>query len=110
MYRDQSGCSGQFVGFLDVGYDLGGLPQRSRSDGLQGDGPVAGAVAGQADDFELDASAQRVAVECKGHPPGEVSEGRPGLGGVITIEIHFSPLLQPPALWRRTMPSGYCWR
>ena len=42
----QSSRRGQFVGLLDIGHDIGRLPQGVGGDRLQGDGPVSLAVRG----------------------------------------------------------------
>src|SRR5213075_1242298 len=71
----ESGRHGQFVGLLDVGNDIGRFPQRIGLDRLQGDGPVALvalAAAGQADDLEFDTAAQRMPIERKHYPPGDL--------------------------------------
>src|SRR5207244_3723792 len=48
--RKKSGRGGQIIGFLDVGHDIGRLPERVGRDRAQADGPVAFAVARHADD------------------------------------------------------------
>src|SRR5699024_7610775 len=73
-------------------------PEGVRGDRLQGDGPVALAAAGQPDDLEFDAAAQRMPIERKHHPPGDFVEGRRGFGSKILIEIHSFYLFDlPPA-------------
>jgi len=94
----ESGQRGQFVGLLNVGNDIGRLPQGIRLDRLQRDGPVVLAVAGHADDVEFDAAAQRMAVERKHHPPPDLLKGRLGFAK-IPVHIHFCA----PSICR---PSG----
>src|ERR671915_292928 len=50
----ESGRCGQFIGLLDIGNDIGSFPEGVGGDLLQGDGPVALAVARHADDVEFD--------------------------------------------------------
>ena len=43
-------------------------------------------------DLEFDPAAQRMPIERKHHPPGDLLEGRRGFGSKILIEIQSTPL------------------
>ena len=76
----KSGRRGKIVGVLDIGDDIGRLPQRIGRDRLQTDGPVVAlAGAGHADDVEFHAAAQRVALERVADPGPDLLEGCRGL-------------------------------
>src|SRR5260370_2840189 len=90
----------ELVGFLDVGDDIGGLPQRIRRARPQADGPVA-APAGprHADDVELHVAALWMPRQRIGDPGPELLEGCGALC-VKCLEIHVpfpSTAASPPA-------------
>src|ERR1700730_451514 len=74
----KSGCGSQFVGSLDVGHNIRGLPNSAGFNRLQADCPVSTpACTGHADDVELHVPAQRMPLQGVGHtPPDFVECGR----------------------------------
>src|ERR1700726_4088654 len=91
---------GEVVGVLDIGNDIGRFPQRVRRDRAQANGPVAAlAGAGHADDVELHAAAQRMALECVGDPGPDLVEGC-GRFCKEGLEIHVASLQ-----WRSSAPA-----
>src|ERR1700712_1685724 len=113
----KSGRSGEIIGLLDIGDDIGGFPERIGGDRAQADGPVAFAGAGHADDVEFDVAAERMPVEGPGHPPLDLVEGRRGLCKIrievqvsVQVSVHVSPFAWRSARpWRRAVLWGYCW-
>src|ERR1700730_16861339 len=72
----ESGRDREVVGLLDVGDDIGGLPQRVGRDRPQADGPVALGCPGHADDVELHVTAQRMPLERIGDPGPDLLDAR----------------------------------
>jgi len=103
---DRSGRDGEFVGILDVGHDIGRLPQRVGSDRLQADGPVA-ALAGarHADDVELHVAAQRMALKGVSDPVLDLVEGCRRFRKEC-LEIHVDPLQPQPGVAPATSSLG----
>src|SRR4051794_30259887 len=90
----KSGRGGEIIGLLDIGDDIGGLPERIGGDRAQADGPVALAGAGHADDIEFDVAAERMPVKGPGYPPFDLVEGRRGLCKIllkVQVSVHVSP-------------------
>jgi hypothetical protein len=79
MARNQtkgSGDGNELVGILNIGNDIGRLPQRIRCDRLPADGPVSAfGGTGHADDIELHISAKRVALKRISDPAPDLIEG-----------------------------------
>src|ERR1700716_3734673 len=71
----KSDRDGKLVGILDIGHDIGRLPQRIGPDRLQTDGPVSLAAARHADDVELNAAAQRMPLQRVGDAGPDLIEG-----------------------------------
>lgn len=102
----KSGRNGEIVGFLDIGDDIGGLPQRIGRDRPQADGPVAAlAAAGHADDVELDAAAQRMPLKRVGDPGPDLVEGCWRLRKEC-LEIQVASPFLTGGLWREAATAA----
>src|SRR5947199_10658667 len=105
----KSGRGAKIVGILDVGDDVGGLPQRVGGDRPQADGPVAFAGAWHADDVEFDAPAERMPLQRVVDPRLDLLESGRSFCKK-RIELHLAPPQRPKARpWWRTVLSDYCW-
>src|SRR3569832_803634 len=68
-------CGTQIIGGLDIGYDIGSIPDSCRLQRMQADGPIAASGRPRhADDVELDLAAHRVALQRVADPDPDLVE------------------------------------
>src|ERR1700679_1457881 len=93
----------EFVGFLDIGDDIGGLPQRIGRYRLPADGPVSAlARAGHADDVEFHMAAKRMTLKGVSDPALDLIDGRRCFCKK-RLEIHVTPPATAASLARATV-------